>query len=172
MLRAPGKSSRAISNCFGISSTPRFVVPVTLPPGRARLAEAHLHRIGRSREDDRNGRNRLFDRQRARRIGDDRRHSTADQFKRDDRHAIELSLRPTIFDRYILALDVPGFLQALPERDYCVLVATRRPAVDECHQRPRGLLRSRRERPSRRTAEGSDEFAPSKANLPLPYRAV
>ena len=42
-------------------------------------------------------------------------HVTADQVGHQRRQAIELALRPTVFDRHVLALDVAGFVQALSE---------------------------------------------------------
>ena len=42
-------------------------------------------------------------------------HLTAYQIGCEVRQPIVLVLRPAILDRYILALDVPGFANALPE---------------------------------------------------------
>ena len=52
-------------------------------------------------------------------------------------------------------------------------LAARASTIIDC-ARHRRLLRPRRERPCRRAAERSDEFAPSKAkpHLPLPCRGV
>ena len=47
---------------------------------------------------------------------DDHGHLTADQIGRQCRQSIILTLRPAIFDRHILALDIAGFAQALAER--------------------------------------------------------
>ena len=60
--------------------------------------------------------------------------------------AIGSSVSPTKFNRYILALDISNFLQALTERDYLECIAFWRSAVEERNDRQRSLLRSRGER--------------------------
>ena len=42
-------------------------------------------------------------------------HSPADQIRRQRRHAIVLALQPVVLDRHVVALDVAGFAEALPE---------------------------------------------------------
>src|SRR5262245_47029226 len=71
------------------------------------------------------------------------------------------SFRPAIFDRHILALDVPRFIQALPEGDHPrSRFGFWQPGIDDPDYRHRRLLRARRERPRRRAAEKHDELAP------------
>src|SRR5262249_27787341 len=71
-----------------------------------------------AREDDRDCTGRLH--------GDERRivascrgdhgHLTSDEISRERRQPIQSSLRPAIFDRDVLTLDVTGFVQATAER--------------------------------------------------------
>ena len=75
------------------------------------------------------------------------------------RQAIELSVRPAIFDRYILALDIAGFLQTLTECVHLGRVAVRRCAIEKSDHRERLLLRTHREWPCRHAAEKRDEIA-------------
>src|SRR5262245_12890038 len=49
-------------------------------------------------------------------IRDDKGNMTANEVGRQCWHAIELVLRPSVFDRDVLALDIAGFLQTLTER--------------------------------------------------------
>src|SRR6478752_6244481 len=62
-------------------------------------------------------------------------------------------LRPAVFDRQILSLDIAGFAQSLAERDHkqCRRRAGR-PAVEDADHRHRLLLRARSERPCRHHA--------------------
>jgi hypothetical protein len=72
-----------------------------------------------------------------------------------------LVLRPAILDRHILAVDVPDFAEALPERRHETSSIGRRRAAEEPNNGHR-RLRVRRERPSdRRAAEERDELASS-----------
>src|SRR5215475_15792314 len=87
----------------------------------------------------------------------DHRHLTAYQIGCEVGQSVVLVMRPAILDRHILALDVPGFTNALPE---CGQIACRRRAEEESYHRHRRLLRPRRDRPRRRTAEKRDELAP------------
>src|SRR5262245_48606463 len=69
-------------------------------------------------------------------------------------------IRPAIFDRDILALDIAGFIQALTERGREGHIARSCRAVEKPDHRHRRLLRARRERPRRRrAAEKRDELA-------------
>ena len=95
------------------------LTPVTLPPGRLRLATRPI--LTGSRADGEHDRNR-----RGRRFGRERRQAppvvtiTAtwrrDQIGRQRRQPIESAVRPAIFDRHVLALDIAGFAQALAKR--------------------------------------------------------
>jgi hypothetical protein len=69
-----------------------------------------------------------------------------------------MALSPAIFDRYVLTLDIAGFLQALTEPSHGRPVFFRQSGVQETdHRQP--LLRTRRERPRCRAAEQRDELA-------------
>src|SRR4029450_5295116 len=82
------------------------------------------------------------------------------QFGRQRRQTIELSLCPAVFDRDILALDIACVLQALAKSAHTVRDRVRRLAVEEADYRRRPLLRARHERPrSGRAAEERDELA-------------
>src|SRR5262249_9208386 len=63
-----------------------------------------------------------------------------------------------VLHRYVLALDVTGFVEALAERGGKGRI--RRSGIDECDYRHLRLLRPRRERPCRRATEQRDEIAP------------
>src|SRR5262245_46706042 len=70
-------------------------------------------------------------------------------------------IRPAIFDRDILALDIAGFIQALTERGREGHIARSCRAVEKPDHRNRRLLPARRERPRRDDAtEQRDELAP------------
>jgi hypothetical protein len=43
-------------------------------------------------------------------------HATTHQVTHDRRKAMELALQPVVLDRYVLALEVAGFVEALAER--------------------------------------------------------
>jgi hypothetical protein len=76
------------------------------------------------------------------------------------RQLANLTERPPVFDRDVLALDEARFRQALAERSHPVRHVSERSAAKENNDRHRWLLRPRRERPSdRRAAEQRDELA-------------
>src|SRR5215475_3968821 len=89
----------------------------------------------------------------------DHRHLTAYQIGCEVGQYIVLVLRPAILDHDILALDVAGFANALPECGQVACTISKRRAAEESNHRHRWLLRARRERPGRRTAEQRDERA-------------
>jgi hypothetical protein len=71
-----------------------------------------------------------------------------------------LTLRPAIFDRDVLALDIANFAQAAAERSYELRESGRRRIGEVANHRHRRLLRARRERPRRRRGAGQrDELA-------------
>jgi hypothetical protein len=43
-------------------------------------------------------------------------HATMHEVSHESRKAIELALQPVVFHRYMLALEVAGFVEALAER--------------------------------------------------------
>src|SRR5262245_36583103 len=89
----------------------------------------------------------------------DYRHLTAYQIGCEVGQPVGLVLRPAIFDRYILAFDIPGFADALPKCGHKTRSVARRRAAEEPDHRHCRLLRARRQRPSRRAAEQRDERA-------------
>jgi hypothetical protein len=68
---------------------------------------------------------------------------SANQLRRQHRQPIVLPLRPAVFDRDVLALDITDFLEALAERGYYVRVRLGRRAAQESNHRHRRLLRAR-----------------------------
>jgi hypothetical protein len=115
MRAAPGSSSFNSPSCFVPSSVEFKVTPVTLPPGRLRLATrpsltgsppltktigivvfAALAAIAEG-------------------VCSDYCHLAAYQIGCEVGQLIVLVLRPAILDRHILAFDVAGFTNALPE---------------------------------------------------------
>ena len=172
MMVAVGTSSCSSSSRFGASSTFKVVTPVRLPPGRFRLATSpSCDRVDRYLEDDRNRRGRRLCRQRRRSAAGrgNHGHLTANQIGRQRRQSIVLAVRPAIFDRDVLALDIAGFASGPGgTRADGMRVRVRRCAAEEPDHRHRRLLRARRERPrSRRAAEQRDELAPSDADCHL-----
>src|SRR5215472_882032 len=69
-------------------------------------------------------------------------------------------VRPAVFDRHILTLDIAGFVQALAERCRERDVPRSYRAVEKPDHRDCRLLRARREGPRSRAAEQRDELAP------------
>jgi len=67
---------------------------------------------------------------------------TANEIDRQFRQTIVPALRPAVFDRHVLALDVAGLGEAAPERSQHVGPLGRRPGIDEPDHRHR-LLRAR-----------------------------
>src|SRR6516225_8565996 len=71
-----------------------------------------------------------------------------------------MTIRPLIFDRDVLALYKPVFIQALLERGDKIRVTRSRLGVQEADERHRPLLRADSERPSYgRTGNGFNEIA-------------
>src|SRR6516164_6121582 len=92
-------------------------------------------------------------------VRSDHRHLTAYQIGCEVGQSVVLVLRPAILDRHILALDVAGFTDAMPECGQIARTIGRRAAEEPDHWHRR-LLRARRERPSsRQAAEKRDELA-------------
>src|SRR6516162_4586322 len=80
-------------------------------------------------------------------------------------------IRPAVFDRYILALDIAGFGQALTEGRSHRRVRPGRRTVEKPDHRHRRLLRARRDGPCRRAAEQRDERAPPHHSITSSARA-
>src|SRR5262249_4568908 len=85
----------------------------------------------------------------------------ANQVGRQRRQSIDLIFAPAVYDRDVLALDIPAILEATVKSAKTVRVRVRRLAVEKPDHRHRLLLRPRRERPRDRcAAEQRDELAP------------
>src|SRR5262249_55117230 len=110
--------------------------------------QTFVDRVLANREHYRNGRGLRLNCQDGR--GTDRKnhvYRTANQFNRQGGKAIELTIRPTIFDRYVVAFNEAGFFQALAESTDLQLIGICRPGVEKPDHSHRRLLRARRERP-------------------------
>jgi hypothetical protein len=70
-----------------------------------------------------------------------------------------LVIRPSVVNRYILAFDKCGPVQAPMKRGQGLPGVTGRFAFEESNDRHLRLLRARRERPRRRAANEGDELA-------------
>src|SRR5262249_38077291 len=74
------------------------------------------------------------------------------------RQPIILTVRPAVFDCYVLALDMARLLQGLSKRAQTLHVVLKRCGAEKPDHRHRRLLRARRERPrDSRAAEQCDE---------------
>ena len=86
-----------------------------------RLAKARnkaaCYRIISSHENDWNGCGDGLGRLCRKTIADDYRHLAMDQISRETWQAIQVVIRPTILDYYVLALDESGLVQALADGD-------------------------------------------------------
>jgi hypothetical protein len=126
--------------------------------------KADPHRVVAAREDDRDRRGRGLGRHGRGAIRRDHRHLATDQVGCHGRQPIVHAIRPAILDCDIAALDMTGFVQALPERAHAIRIPVSRCAVEKPHHRHRRLLRARREWPRRcRAAEQPHELPPSHA---------
>jgi hypothetical protein len=129
--------------------------PVTLPPGRLKLAtrpsSTGSPAIVKTMGTDARGLGR--DRRSGAAEGHDHRRLTEQEIGRQHRQSIELIGGPAEFGRHIPAFDIAGFFQALTKRDQAQLIVQLPGGVAEKpDHRHRRLLRARRERPRRRTA--------------------
>ena len=110
-MRAVGSSSCRNCSRFGTDLHVRLghAGDVAARPVKAG-DEAELDRVAARFEDDRNGRGRRLRRKRRRsgRCGNHG-HPTMNQISRHCRQPISSTLRPTVFDRHVLAIDVAGF---------------------------------------------------------------
>src|SRR5262245_35227623 len=135
---------------------------VTTRPGEA-SDKTKPDRVFRDPEDDGDRRGCCFGRQRRRNTSGRDNHGDLppNQLGRQLRQPIKLILAPTVYDRYVIALDIAGVLEALAKSAQTVLNSLRRSVIKEADHRHRRLLRARREwtRHSR-AAEQRDELAP------------
>ena len=134
---------------------------VAARPGEAG-DEADRDRVSGNGKDNRDRRGRRLGRKRATRDRDDRGDLSTSQVGRQRWKPIDLIVRPAVFDRYVLALDMTGFLQTLakcradgPRSCRATRCAgTRSPASPAAAPAPRAAT-------PRRAAEQRDELAPS-----------
>src|SRR5262249_20260578 len=73
---------------------------------------------------------------------------------------------PAIFDRHVLALDIPPFFQSPPERIQASPINIRRYAAQEANDRLLGMRRERPERPGRRADNGLNKISPVHPKAP------
>src|SRR5437016_6226702 len=137
--------------------------PITSPPAPAwTIDEADRHRILAGHEDNRDGLSGGLGRLRRRCVGDDHSHLASDEVGGEARQPIELIVRPTLFDRYVLAVDKPFVLQTLLECGQQMHERRGWRAAKKADHGQRRLLRARRERPDgNSTADERYELAPS-----------
>ena len=88
-------------------------------------------------------------------------HLTANQISRQCRQSIVLAVRPAVLYRHVSVLEIAGVLQALAEPTHNIVGSIRRSGAEEPDDRHRRLLRARRERPRNRTTKQRDELAPN-----------
>jgi hypothetical protein len=146
--------------CHRLSSDQRDAGDVTARPVEAG-DQPERDRVAADHEHDRNRRGRRFGRADRRGAGgrDDGGDPPVDQIGRQCRQPIVLAVRVAVFDRHVAAFGMTGFAQAFAECGEEMGELGRRGAVQISNHRHR-LLRARRERPSRRAAEQSDELWP------------
>src|SRR5215211_3860687 len=127
---ALGTSSCSSPSRFATTSLTKKLMPVALPPGNAG-DQTKPDRVFADAEDDRDRRGRSFGRKGSRVAPGrgDNGHATAHEVGHERWQAIVLALQPVVLDRYILALDVAGFVEALTERNGTARIG--RPAVED-----------------------------------------
>src|SRR5262249_9691905 len=161
MRTALGTRSCSRPSRLAITSATKKLMPVTLPPGRARLV-TRPNFTGSSTTQITWGRGgRSFCKRRSSEGRGDHGHAAADEIGDDRRHAIVLAFKPMVLHHHVLALDIAGLVKAFTERSGWARGILGRPAGDKTDDRDRRLLRARRERPGRRrAAEHRYELAP------------
>jgi len=122
------------------------LTPVTLPPGRLRLATRPSDRVAPGHKDDRHRRGCGLGCERRRGIADDQGYLPAKKVRYQKRQP-SLILGRAVLDRDVLALNEACFLQALAQHSHVVLAAWQEP-----HHRHRWLLRAPRAAPRRQAA--------------------
>src|SRR3954451_6824488 len=148
------------------------VTPVTLPPGRARLATRTLsHRVAAGEEDDRDRRGRVFRRE-CRNVaaaGCDQGDLATNEIGRQSGQTLVFPLGPAIFNREIFAFDIPGLTQSLTEGGYVRRIWARQGAAAKTDHRPRLWRRPGVSRPpTRRSDCREDVAAPHRRGLTWP----
>src|SRR5262245_33979695 len=147
---ALGSSSCRSSSRFAASSTPKSVMPVTLPPGRLRLAtRPGLHRVAGGAKHDRDRRRCVLGckcRRHAEGRGDEG-DLAANEVGCQFRQAIDVVMRPPEFDGHVLALDVAALAPSLAESSHSICERLWGAELEHSNHRHRCLLRACRERP-------------------------
>src|SRR5262245_39206528 len=158
---AVGTSWHSSSSRFVPNMPARKITPVTLPPGRLRLA-TRPSMIGSLPVTNTIGIV-VVAALAASDAGRPLPMITAvmlNQISSHSRQSIVLTLRPAVFDRYILALNEACVLQSLAQRDHEVRGVSERGAPQETNNRHSRLLCARSQGPRRRrAAEERDERA-------------
>ena len=159
---APGTSSRSSSSRFAVNSALKKLIPVRLPPGRARLA-TRPSLTGSSATLKTTGIVAVAALAASREVAGRGDHGDlpTNQFGRHLRQSISLICGPAVYDRYVIALDIAGVFETLVKSTQTLRGPLRRCGVEEPDHRHRWLLPTRRDRPRRRrAAEQRDELAP------------
>src|SRR6516162_8835511 len=156
---ASGTNSCRSSNRLVVNSSERRLMPVRFPPGLATANKTISDRVNTTQGNNGNRRGRCLRNERC--CADRNNHGDlpAHQFIRQHWQSIKLILGPAIFNRHVLALDIPGIFQTLAKCAQKIQVWYRRCRVEETDDRHRRLLRARRERPRRCAAKQRDELA-------------
>jgi hypothetical protein len=120
---ASGINSRSNCNRFGVSSRQNGAAG-DVPAGPVKAGDkTRCDRVNAGVEDNRYGRGRCRRRQRCDgSAGCDHCYAAADEIGGKRRQPIGLALRPAVFNRHVLALDIAGFLKSLEKRNGDVLV--------------------------------------------------
>jgi hypothetical protein len=121
--------------------------------------ESELDRVAPGHKDNRHRGGCGVGRERCRGIADDQGHRPPNQFG-NERGQPMVIFRRAQFDRDILALDKACFLQTLAEYGHPGRDIIDRPGAQKPNHWHRWLLRVRRERPCRCTAQCEYEFSP------------
>ena len=146
-IRRKARSSRPVRGC--VAGVP--VQACDKPTG---------DRVLPAEEDNRNLPGRPLGRACRRGIHGNHSYLTTCKIGSHPREPIVLTLRPTVFDRDVLALDIARFLKSLEEASYVQLVPLWRCTIKEPDHRYRRLLRAGGQRPPNRSAEQRDELPP------------
>ena len=150
MRAIPGTSSRRSSSRFAVNSAMKKLIPVMLPPGRARLA-TRPSLTGSALTVKTMGIVVVAALAANAEAGEPPATITATcrrtKFGRQRRQSIHLIFGPAVFDRDVLALDMAGFFEALAKCAQAVGERVGRCAVEKPDHRHRRLLRARRKRP-------------------------
>src|SRR5215470_10433945 len=147
---AAGTSSCSSPNSFAANSARGKLMPVALPPGRAKLttrpratgSSVTLKTIGMVAVVRRQGRCGAS-------ASDDQGDLAADQLGRHRRQPIVLTLGEAIFDRCVAPHDVTGFGQTLAKNSHGLRARGSRASAEISYHRHLRLLRPRRARPCR-----------------------